>query len=475
MQREKSKWRPHEDESTDMEHRGGVIRSSEEGAVMALERRDGIVQSGRMGQPSVGMSSCCETKSFSITKRQVFDAYKKVKANRGSAGIDRQSLEDFNADLSRNLYKLWNRMASGSYFPPPVLRVEIPKSGGGTRALGIPTVADRIAQMVVKDAIEPELEKCFHPDSYGYRPGRSAHQAVATTRNRCWKRPWVLDMDIKSFFDTIDHELLMRAVRKHVREKWQCLYIERWLKASVMHSDGRLEVRSVGTPQGGVISPLLANLFLHYAFDIWVERNWPGIQFERYADDIICHCASEKEAEALKEVLTERFQSCGLTLHPEKTKIVYCKSSYHTGEYPEVSFDFLGYTFRPRLARSRAGNMMVSFTPAISSKSAKRIRTSMRNWHLSCWQSLDISEVAKNIWLRVQGWINYYGLFGISELRRVLYHLDEHIVRWIQRKYKKLRRRSKAFRWLRRVRKDNSCLFAHWRFRIEGGWTIGAV
>jgi len=405
----------------------------------------------------------------------VFEAYKKVKANRGSAGIDCQSLEDFEADLSGNLYKLWNRMASGSYHPPPVLRVEIPKNGGGTRPLGIPTVADRIAQMVVKDAIEPGMEKVFHPDSYGYRPGKSAHQAVAAARNRCWKRPWVLDMDIKSFFDTIDHELLMRAVRKHVSEKWQQLYIERWLKAPVKHADDRLEERDVGTPQGGVISPLLANLFLHYTFDIWVERNWPGIQFERYADDIICHCVSEKEAFALKEVLAERFQSCGLTLHPEKTKVVYCRSSYHPSEYPEISFDFLGYTFRPRLARSRCGNMMVSFTPAISGKSAKRIRSVMRDWNLPCWQSLDITKIAGNIRSKVQGWINYYGRFGISELRRVLYHLDEYIVRWIQGKYKKLRRRSRAFRWLRRVRKGTPCLFAHWRFRIEGGWTIGAV
>lgn len=442
---------------------------------MVLERRGDIVQSGGVSQPRSGRSSCSQTKPLSITKRQVFEAYKKVKANRGSAGIDRESLEDFEADLSNNLYKLWNRMASGSYHPPPVLRVEIPKGGGGTRPLGIPTVADRIAQMVVKDAIESELEKCFHPNSYGYRPGRSAHQAVETAKKRCWKRAWVLDMDIKSFFDTIDHELLMRAVSKHVSEKWQLMYIERWLKAPVMHPDGRLEERDVGRPQGGVISPLLANLFLHYVFDVWVEKHWPGIQFERYADDIICHCVSEREAISLKEVLTERFQSCGLALHPEKTKIVYCKSSYHKGKYPEISFDFLGYTFRPRVACSRFGKMMVSFTPAISRKSARRIRKTMRGWQLRRWQSLDIAEVAGNIRACIQGWINYYGRFGKSELKRILYHLDEHIVRWIQGKYKKLRRRSKAFRWLRRVRKDNPSLFAHWRFRIEGGWTIGAV
>jgi len=442
---------------------------------MALERRDDIVRSDGSGQPHGGMSPCCQTKPFAITKRQVFEAYKRVKANRGGAGVDGESLDAFNENLSGNLYKLWNRMASGSYHPPPVLRVNIPKEGGGTRPLGIPTVADRIAQMVVKDSIEPGIEGCFHPDSYGYRPGRSAHQAVARARQRCWRRPWVLDMDIKSFFDTIDHELLMRAVEKHVTEKWQRLYIERWLKAPVQHPDGSLEERGIGTPQGGVISPLLANLFLHYAFDVWVERHWPGIQFERYADDIICHCASEQEAVRLKEMLTERFHACGLTLHPSKTRIVYCKSSYYRGDYSETSFDFLGYTFRPRLARSRQGNMMVSFTPAISGKSARRIRRTMRSWRLPRWQSLEIDELGRNIWSQVQGWINYYGPFGISELKRILYHLDDHIIRWAQRKYKKLSRKSRAVRWFRRVRKASPCLFAHWRFRIENGWTIGAV
>ena len=453
MPREKSKWRSHKDESTDAGHRGGVTRSSEEGAVMATERRGGIVRSGSKGQPGVGRSPSDQTKPFKITKRQVYEAYKRVKANGGGAGVDRQSLNDFDDNLGDNLYKLWNRLASGSYHPPPVRRVEIPKGSGGVRPLGIPTVADRIAQTVIKQAIEPELEKCFHTDSYGYRPGKSAHQALAKAKERCWKRPWVLDMDIKGFFDTISHDLLMRAVEKHVKEKWQLLYIERWLKAPVEYPDGRVEERERGTPQGGVISPLLANLFLHYVFDVWVVRHWPGIQFERYADDIICHCDSEREARRLKELLVERFQACGFTLHPYKTKIVYCKSSYHQRDYRETSFDLLGYTFRPRLARSRKGNLMVGFTSAISRRSAKRIRQVMRRWYLSRHQDLDIRALSKSIWSRVQGWINYYGRFGIGELRRVLFHLDEHIMRWAQRKYKKLRRRSRAIRWLQRVRK----------------------
>ena len=470
MVREKSKWRPHKDESTDAKHRDGVICSSEEGAVMATERRDDVVRPESKGQPRCGRSPSDQAKPFEITKRQVYEAYKKVKANGGAAGVDHQSIKGFGENLSGNLYKLWNRLASGSYHPPPVRRAEIAKGTGGVRPLGIPTVADRIAQTVVKQAIEPGIDRHFHPDSYGYRPGKSAHQALAKARKRCWKRPWVLDMDIKAFFDTINHDLLIRAVDKHVKEKWQRLYVERWLKVPVENPNGSREERDSGTPQGGVISPLLANLFLHYAFDLWVERHWPGIQFERYADDIICHCVSEKEARHLKQVLTERLRTCGLTLHSEKTKIVYCKSSYYRQDHQETSFDFLGFTFRPRLARSRNDNLMVSFTPAISRKSAKHIRQIMRYWHLSRYQDLDVNALSKSMWPRVQGWINYYGRFGIGELRRVLFHLDEHIMRWAQRKYKKLRRRSRVIRWLHRVRKTQPSLFAHWRLQIE---TVG--
>ncbi len=244
-----------------------------------------------------------EIKPFNIPKRIVFEAFKRVKANRGGHGVDAQSLADFERNLSNNLYKLWNRMSSGSYHPPPVLRVEIEKPDGGIRPLGIPTVTDRIAQMVVKLQIEPELERHFHPNSYGYRPGKSAHQALLKAKERCNRRGWVLDMDIKGFFEEINHDLLMRAVKKHVKESWQLMYIHRWLTAPVQYEDGRLEEKRKGTPQGGVVSPLLANLYLHYAFDVWVEKNWKGIQFERYADDIVCHCVSEREALELKALL----------------------------------------------------------------------------------------------------------------------------------------------------------------------------
>ena len=268
-----------------------------------------------------------QTKSYDIPKGLIYEAYKRVKANKGSSGVDGQSLQDFEQNLSSNLYKLWNRLSSGSYFPQAVKRVDIPKADGGTRPLGIPTVADRIAQMAVKMQIEAELERHFHPDSYGYRPNKSAHQAVEQVKERCWQRAWVLDMDIKGFFDTIDHDLLLRAVDRHVKESWQRLYIRRWLQAPVQHPDGRIEQKTQGTPQGGVISPLLANLFLHYVFDKWVTKHCEGIQFVRYADDIVCHCRTEQEAEALWVTLNERFTQCGLMLHPEKTKIVYCKSS----------------------------------------------------------------------------------------------------------------------------------------------------
>ena len=266
-----------------------------------------------------------KAKSWSIPKRWVWDAYKRVKANRGAAGVDEQTIEEFERDLANNLYKLWNRMSSGSYFPPPVKRVHIDKRGGGSRPLGIPTVSDRIAQAVVKGYLEPELEKHFHPNSYGYRPGKSALDAVGVARERCWRYAWVLDLDIRSYFDSISHELLLRAARKHTDCPWVLLYIERWLKAPVQLEDGSLEPREKGSPQGSVISPLLANLFLHYTFDRWMTTHYPDVPFERFADDALCHCVSEEQAKKLRDALEKRFAECGLQLHPEKTKIVYCK------------------------------------------------------------------------------------------------------------------------------------------------------
>jgi group II intron reverse transcriptase/maturase len=402
-------------------------------------------------------------KSFDISKQAVWDSYLKVKSNQGAAGVDQQSIELFEVDLKDNLYKIWNRMSSGSYFPPPVLRVEIPKGDGKMRKLGIPTVADRIAQMVVKDQIEPELETIFHPDSYGYRPKRSAKQALAQTRQRCWKHDWVVDMDIKGFFDNIPHDLMMRAVRKHTEDQWVLLYVERWLKAPVQLTDGEIEERTMGTPQGGVISPLLANLFLHYAFDYWMQSNHPTNPFERYADDIVAHCSTEAEAKNLKTEIAKRMEQCGLELHPEKTKIVYCKDANRKEDYPIQSFDFLGFCFRPRLSRNRYGQYFVNFSPAIAPKSKKGIFEEIRQWCLHKRSDLSIKDVAKWINPVVRGWVGYYGAFFQSEMLFLVQHLDKLLYRWVIRKYKKQGSNfKKTDRWVRRIKCELPNLFVHW-------------
>lgn len=402
-------------------------------------------------------------KPFCISKHDVWEAYKRVTANQGAAGVDGESVEQFEEDLENNLYRLWNRMCSGSYFPPPVRRVDIPKDEKSTRPLGIPTVCDRIAQTVATRYLEPILEPLFHDDSYGYRPGRSAHQALSVARQRCWRYDWVLDLDLKSFFDTIDWELLLRALRRHTDCTWVLLYIERWLKAAVCMPDGTLAERKQGTPQGGVISPLLANLFLHYAFDRWMTEQHSDIPFERYADDIICHCKSEGQARALKDALAQRFAQWHLELHPHKTTIVYCKDANRRGRYPEQRFDFLGYTFRPRSSKNATGKVFVSFAPAVSEKAAKAIRQRMRRWRLHQRNDLALEEIAR--WTRpmLQGWVNYYGRFHASALRRALRTLDDFLVRWAQRKYKRLRaHKAQAWQWLWRVYARHPNLFAHW-------------
>jgi len=404
-----------------------------------------------------------KAKPFCIAKRDVFEAYKRVKANQGAAGVDGQSIEEFEKDLGNNLYRIWNRMSSGSYFPPPVLRVDIPKSDGRTRPLGIPTVADRIAQMVVKRYLESIVDPIFDEDSYRYRPGKSAHQALSVARQRCWRQDWVLDLDIKSFFDEIDHELLMRAVRRHTDCPWVLLYVERWLKAPVLMPDGTLVRREKGTPQGAVVSPLLANLFLHYAFDHWMRKNHPDIPFERYADDAICHCRSEAQASSLRDALEARFSDCKLTLHSEKTKIVYCKDANRTGDYTVQQFDFLGYTFRPRQSMNRHGRLFASFAPAISNDAAKAIRHTVRSWKLHMHTDLSLADLAA--WARptLLGWIRYYGRFHRSALRQALRTLDHYLVRWACRKYKRLRTHTmRAWNWLRRIQFQQPHLFAHW-------------
>jgi len=419
-----------------------------------------------------------KAKPFDIPKREVWEAFKKVKANQGAAGVDGQSVAGFEADLTSNLYKLWNRMSSGSYMPPPVRRVDIPKgdSKTETRPLGIPTVADRIAQEVVKRYLEPILEPIFHEDSYGYRPGRSAIDAVRTARQRCWRYDWVLDVDVRSYFDSIDWELLLTAVRKHTGCRWVLLYIERWLKAPAQLEDGSVVSRTAGTPQGGVVSPCLANLFLHYVFDMWMVRNFPAIPFERYADDIICHCRSAEEARALRDALEARVAACRLALHPQKTKLVYCKDANRRGDHPTQSFDFLGYEFRPRSAIWHGRQLGVSFLPAASPKALKAIRQTVRRWALHRRTDKALDDLARMFNPYIQGWINYYGHFYRSRLLRNLQRIDAYLVRWSRYKYKRLRAQTAGARdWLARVIRANPALFAHWRLLYVGGRTSGAV
>ena len=406
-----------------------------------------------------------EAKPYSISKQVVWEAYKRVKANKGAAGVDEESIADFEVNLRGNLYKIWNRMSSGSYFPPPVRVVEIDKKGGGQRKLGVPTVSDRIAQMVAKMYFEPQVDKYFHPDSYGYRPGKSAIEAIATARQRCWRFDWVLDLDIKAFFDEIDHDLLMRAVRKHTDCRWLLLYIERWLKAPAQLEDGTLVSRDQGSPQGSVISPLLANLFLHYAFDEWMRRNHSGVPFERYADDILVHCKSEGQATWIKSAIEKRLQQCRLRLHPQKTKIVYCKDSSRRGNYPTEKFDFLGYTFRPRLSKNRRGEFFVNFSPAVSDEAAKSMRRVVRGWRIHRMSDKSIEDLSRIFNSVLRGWINYYGRFYKSALYPIFDQLNCALKRWAMRKYKKLRGRQRRARyWLGRIARREPNMFAHWQY-----------
>lgn len=405
-----------------------------------------------------------ETKPYDIPKRLVVEAWRLVKANRGAGGVDGQTLSAFEKDLEGNLYKVWNRMSSGSYFPPPVRLVEIPKGDGRMRPLGIPTVSDRVAQMVAKLVLEPLVEPTFHPDSYGYRPGKSALDAVSKARERCMRMDWVIDMDIKGFFDNLRHDLVLKALRHHTDLTWLHLYVERWLKAPLQREEGTLEARNAGTPQGGVISPLLANLFMHYAFDRWMDRNFPAVSFERYADDAVIHCVSRAQAEFVLEAVRRRLKACGLELHPEKTRIVYCKDDRRNGGFENTQFDFLGYGFRPRTARAKDGSLFVGFLPAISDKAKQRIRETIRSWNLArVMNNRTLEEIAHKANSALRGWMAYYGRFYRSALQPVLEYLNLVLVRWAMRKHKRFRRKwMRAYHWLGGIATRQPSLFAHW-------------
>jgi RNA-directed DNA polymerase len=405
------------------------------------------------------------SKPFNIDKRKVYEAYLQVRSNKGAAGVDGITIEQFEANLKSNLYKIWNRMSSGAYFPPPVRAVSIPKKTGGERILGIPTVADRVAQTVVKQMIEPDLDAIFLADSYGYRPDKSALDAVGVTRERCWKYDWVLEFDIKGLFDNIDHALLLRAVRKHVTCKWALIYIERWLTAPMMQEDGSRIERSRGTPQGGVVSPILSNLFMHYTFDLWMARMFPDLPWCRYADDGLVHCRSEQEARIIRDALQARLAECHLEMHPTKTKIVYCKDDRRRRKYEVVAFDFLGYCFRPRsVLGPRSQTMFCGFNPAVSKHALNAMRSTIRDLNIRRRTEVTLDDIARELNPVVRGWFAYYGRYSKSALYPIARYINQTLAAWLKRKYKRFHRRlGRARLFLAKIARENCRLFVHWQ------------
>lgn len=410
-------------------------------------------------------------KSFDISKQEVWEAYRQVKANQGAPGVDEVTLEAFETDLKNNLYKIWNRMSSGSYFPPPVRAVEIPKPhGSGTRMLGVPAVSDRIAQTVAARRLGAKVEPIFHPDSYGYRPRRSALDAVAACRRRCWKTDWVVDLDVEKFFDSVPWDLVLKAVAANTTDVWVVLYVKRWLAAPLALPDGTLQQRDRGTHQGSAISPVLANLFMHYAFDAWMVREHPGVAFERYADDAVVHCVTRHQAECLVVVIADRMAEVGLRLHPTKTRIVYCKDGKRRLDHEHTAFAFLGYEFRARAARDRNGKVFTSFLPAISKDAMNRISEAIRRWRMHRWSGHTLTGVAEAINPIVRGWLQYYGRFYRSELRPLLRRINAYLLRWLRRKYRRQRSWTKALACWERITSQQPGLFAHWKWETALWW-----
>lgn len=405
-----------------------------------------------------------KTRPLPITGEMVVLAYKKVKSNKGSAGVDKVSLQEFDKNLSGNLYKIWNRLSSGSYFPPAVKEQMIKKDNGKLRGLGIPTVADRIAQQVIKNYLEPRLESVFHDSSYGYRPMRNAHQALACVKENVRKYAWVIDLDIQAFFDNVDHQKMMLALEKHVEEKWVKMYITRWLEAPVVKSNGELQSRiGTGTPQGGVISPLLANLYLHYSFDKWLELKFPAIPFVRYADDMVIHCKTEKQAKYILDQIIARLKACNLTVHPEKTTIVYCKDYRRTEMGKQTKFDFLGFSFHPMSKKSNKGGMFLGFDCEISQKSYSKIVREIRNYKFERWAK-SWYEIVCLLDDKIRGWVQYYDKFSYRTLTKVFHRLHNRLAKWLINRYKRFKRsKHRAYDHLRYIRRRYPNLFYHWR------------
>lgn len=387
-----------------------------------------------------------KTKPFDIAYERVETAWQSVRSKRGAPGVDGQTIKAFEQREDKELYKLWNRLSSGSHMADPVLGVEIPKADGSMRLLGVPTVRDRVAQTVVKQALEQELESVFDDSSYGYRPGRSAHDALREARTQCQRCDWVVDLDIEKFFDSLDHELLMKAVRHHTKSRWIMIYIERWIKAPMQLPDGSLVERTRGTPQGGVISPLLANLYLHYAFDHWVRTHHDHIAFERYADDIVCHCRSEREAKRFLQEVRERLEQCKLALHPDKTRIVYCQDSRRKGRYENRRFTFLSYDFHPCKVRLRNGRRLVRFSAEPSRGALKRMSEKVKGWQVHRRSGLNVEQLYEAYAPTLRGWIQYFSALNSGRLWSWVYRWQQRLVRWVMWKFKGVRKR-KAVRW----------------------------
>lgn len=411
-----------------------------------------------------------KTRTQPVSKTQVWESWKRIKRGGKGMGIDAVSMKEIEENPRKYLYPLWNRLASGSYFPPAVKEVPIPKGDGKERMLGIPTILDRVAQGVIQKELEAIVEPIFHPSSFGYRPGKSAHQALEQCAKHCWKRWYVVDLDIKGFFDNINHNQMMSILRKHTNQKHILMYCERWLKAAVQKQDGELYSRDKGTPQGGVISPLLANLYLHEAFDQWLARTQPRIVFERYADDIVIHTRSIEQSNFILDKLKLRLKQYSLEIHPEKTKIVYCYRNGRHHKEPKpvaVSFDFLGFTFKPRLSANSNGGLFWGYRPAISKKSENQILAELRKLAIHKWVKYDILELSKALSSKIRGWHNYFGKFRPSELWNIFRHLNMHIAKWARRKFK-LRTYSKSYRWLKRTIKNYPDTFVHWQYGYTG-------
>lgn len=402
-------------------------------------------------------------KTVPIEYYDVAKAYQKVRKGGKAVGIDQESWADFDKEPERNLYVIWNRLASGSYHPQPVREVEIPKKDGSKRKLGIPTLRDRIAQQVVKDYMEKRIDKLFHENSYGYRPLKSAHQAIEQVRQNTFGFDWVLDMDISKFFDEVDHDLTLKAVSHVMEEKWVLMYVERWLKMPVQKQDGTVEPKQgKGTPQGGVISPLLANLYLHFAMDKWLSNHYPTVRFVRYADDVVIHCSTHQQAEQVKEALINRLAEVKLKVNESKTHIAYCKDYRRKESHEKVKFEFLGFSYQPRARKSkRDGKNFMAFTAEISPTNKKRIIQTIRE--LGAWRDtrVEIQSIAAQLNAKLRGWINYYGLYSKRSLRIALVKVEERLIKWLRKKHKAGTRKARAK--LKVIRRENPELFYHWR------------